>query len=174
MSVPTIYVADLEAYNNGSLRGIYIEFDEGITPDEIWNQINKFLEESPFPFSDEWDIHDSENFAGVSTTDIEHLCKVADLIHEHGESAVEGYFNMLGSDADPEQFGDYYIGCYESEEDFCEQNLGLAEQAEKIDVLDCGTLDIYIDWESVAHTVFMHAYFSHEVSHNEVQVYCRG
>jgi len=43
-----IYVADLAAYNNGRLHGLWIDCD-GATVESIWAQVNAMLRESPYP-----------------------------------------------------------------------------------------------------------------------------
>ena len=57
---PKIYVADLAAYNNGILHGVWIDACKDI--DTIWDDIHKILENSPLAGSEEWAIHDYEGF----------------------------------------------------------------------------------------------------------------
>ncbi|MBD2019242.1 antirestriction protein ArdA [Leptolyngbya sp. FACHB-36] len=171
---PRVYFADLAAYNNGRLRGVWVEFYEGIEPEEVQFAIDYMLHESE---GEEWRIDDSENFAGFQSWDLEKLCQVAALIHQHGEDAVKGYLAHLGNDADLDEFSDYYIGCYKSETAFCEERLGeeggICTAAEAIQVFDWATLDQYIDWEAIANDAFINSYYSHEVGHEEIHVYTR-
>lgn len=172
---PSIYFADLEAYNNGRLRGVWIEFSEGIDPDDVQFAIDAMLKGS---HGEEWRIDDRENFAGFESCDLEKLCAVAALIHKHGEEPVKGYFSHRGDDADPDEFTDYYIGSYKSESAFCEEHLGeeggICKAAEEIQVFDWATLDQFIDWERIANDAFINSYYSHEVGHAEIHVYLRG
>lgn len=46
-----IYVADLAAYNNGKLHGVWINACDDL--DDIQDQINKMLSESPEEFAEE-------------------------------------------------------------------------------------------------------------------------
>ena len=167
---PRVYFADLAAYNNGRLRGVWVEFFEGIQADDVQLAIDYLLHTSE---GEEWRIDDSENFAGFNSSDLEKLCEVAALIHQHGEEAVKGYLAHLGDDADLDEFSDYYIGCYKSEAAFCEEHLQIAEAAEAIQVFDWATLDQYIDWEAIANDAFINSYYSHEVGHEEIHVYSR-
>ena len=59
-----IYVADLAAYNNGKLHGVWINVTDDF--DDIREQINKMLASSPEGFSEECAIHDYEGFDGYS------------------------------------------------------------------------------------------------------------
>lgn len=167
---PRVYFADLAAYNNGRLRGVWVEFFEGIQADDVQLAIDYLLHTSE---GEEWRIDDSENFAGFTSSDLEKLCEVAALIHQHGEEAVKGYLTHLGDDADLDEFSDYYIGCYKSEAAFCEEHLQIVEAAEAIQVFDWATLDQYIDWEAIANDAFINSYYSHEVGHEEIHVYSR-
>ena len=174
MENPKIYFADLEAYNNGRLRGVWVEFFEGIEPDEVQFAIDAMLKDS---HGEEWRIDDRENFAGFESWDIEKLCKIAALIHEHEEGAVKGYLNCRGDDADPDEFTDYYMGCYESEKAFCEEHLGeeggICSAAEKIQVFSWATLDKFIDWEAIANDAFIESYYSYEEGYNQAHIYLR-
>ena len=55
-----IYVADLAAYNNGKLHGVWVDACADL--DEIWNAVNAMLKASPEPGPEEWAIHDYEGF----------------------------------------------------------------------------------------------------------------
>jgi len=59
-----IYVADLAAYNNGRLHGVWI--NACLDPEDIQEQVNKMLAESPEPDAEEYAIHDFEGFGGDS------------------------------------------------------------------------------------------------------------
>lgn len=167
---PRVYFADLEAYNSGRLRGVWVDFFEGIQPDDVQVAIDYLLHKSS---GDEWRIDDSENFAGFTCWDLEKLCEVAALIHEHGEEAVKGYLAHLGDDANLDEFSDYYIGCFKSEATFCEEHFQIAEAAETIQVFDWATLDQYIDWEAIANDAFINSYYSHDEGHEKIHVYLR-
>jgi len=57
---PRIYVACLAAYNNGKLRGEWIDANQD--DDAIFDDIKKILSTSPEPLAEEWAIHDYEGF----------------------------------------------------------------------------------------------------------------
>jgi antirestriction protein len=176
-SSPRIYVACLAAYNNGKLHGVWIEFSEGIEADDVQTAIDAMLKASPEPDAEEWDIHDSESFANFKSHDLEKLCQVAALIHEHGEEAVKGFISHVGESYIFEHtccFEDIYLGCFESEESFCEAHFSISEVAEQIQVFDWATLDQFIDWERIANDAFINSYYSHRPKYNEVYVYLRS
>ncbi|WP_416667935.1 antirestriction protein ArdA [Egbenema bharatensis] len=175
-SHPQIYVACLAAYNAGHLHGTWIEFTPDTDAEDVQAPIDEMLKRSPEPDAEEWDIHDSEHFAEFRSHDLELLCQVANLINEHGEGAVKGFIAHLGSvntAAEIDNFSDIYLGCYQSEADFCEEHFGIAEAAEKIQVFDWATLDQYIDWERIANDAFINSYFSHKEDYQTVHVYTR-
>lgn len=174
LSVPRVYFADIEAYNNGCIRGVWVNFVEGIEPDEVQFAIDALLKNS---HGEEWRIDDQEGFAEFKSCDLEKLCQVAAMIHEHGENAVKGWLSQRGDDAVLEEFADEYLGCFKSEADFCEQHLGneigITAAAEAVQVFDWGTLAQYIDWQSIAVDAFIQLYFSHQTGYETVHVYTR-
>lgn len=175
---PRIYVACLAAYNSGVLHGVWI--DAAQDADAIEAEIKAMLKTSPMPDAEEWEIHDSEEMAGVSGHDLEVISQVALLIQAHGTGAVEGYISHVGQGnlkAEIDNFSDIYIGCYTSESSFCEAHLGedggICSAAEGIQVFDGSTLDQYIDWDTIANDAFINSYFSHRESHDRLHVYLR-
>ena len=64
-----IYVADLAAYNNGILHGVWIDATQDI--DDIQEQINDMLASSPEEDAEEYAIRDDEGFAGYSISEYE-------------------------------------------------------------------------------------------------------
>lgn len=169
-TTPRIYFADVAAYNNGKLRGVWVDFFNGIEPDDVQVAIDYMLRGST---GDEWRIDDLENFARFNGCDLDALCSVAALIREHGEEPVKGYLVNCGDDADLSEFTDYYIGCFKSEAEFCEEHFAIAEAAEKIQVFSWAALDQYINWSAIAVDAFISSYSSHQVGQKEVHVYTR-
>ena len=95
---PRIYVADLAAYNNATLRGQWIDATQD--PEDILAEIQKMLAGSPEPEAEEWAIHDYEDFGDLRLSefeDIENVSRVAKLIEEHGPlvSALVSHFGGL-------------------------------------------------------------------------------
>jgi antirestriction protein len=95
---PRIYVADLAAYNGGTLQGEWIDATQD--PEDIHAEIQKMLAASPEPIAEEWAIHDYEGFGDLRLgefEDIENVSRVAKLIEEHGllVAAIVSHFGGL-------------------------------------------------------------------------------
>jgi antirestriction protein len=140
-----IYVADLAAYNNGKLHGVWIDATQEL--DDIQDQINEMLENSPEELAEEWAIHDYEGFESANLSEyasFETVCELADFITEHGELGAK-LMSHFGDDlAEARAAFEDYAGEYRSAADFAES---LHE--------DTGTeipesLRYYIDWQALA------------------------
>ncbi len=168
---PRIYVACLAAYNNGILHGAWIDADQDT--EEIWEQINAMLTASPIPGAEEWAIHDYEGFWGLhlsESEDIAHVHELAEAIEEHGE-AFALYADLVGENyATPESFQDSYHGEWNSEEDFAYdwwEQAGYLEQIPE-------ELRVYIDFERVAHDLFIDGFMSARDSSHNLHVFSRN
>lgn len=170
-STPRIYVACLAAYNNGKQHGEWIDCDQDA--DDIQEEMNQMLANSPEPDAEEWAIHDFENWHGIKigeNEDIERIADLAKLIEEYGK-AFAIYCGHYGKDVTEEDFKDDYRGQYEDEEDFVYQmwsECGTIKQLEEI-----GINESYIDWSAIARDWFIDSYFSVEVGYQETYVYSR-
>ena len=83
---PKIYVACLSAYNSGRLHGCWI--DAALDVDDIYEEINTMLENSPASGAKEWTIHDYQDFGDINLSEykcIETVTEVAEMLIEHGE-----------------------------------------------------------------------------------------
>ncbi len=81
-----IYIADLAAYNNGRLHGIWINACDELN--DIKAQINKMLATSPEGFAEEYAIHDYEGLGGYALNEyegIEAAHNIACFIAEYPE-----------------------------------------------------------------------------------------
>ena len=125
---PCIYVACLEAYNNGMLHGTWIDCTIGVN--YVKESIREMLGDSPEPYAAEWAIHDYECFGSYSVDEyenIDELCEIAELLtEEQGELVIE-IMNHLGSgtiiETAKEFLEDNYQGCYQDLEDYAIQTL---------------------------------------------------
>ncbi len=64
-----IHVADLAAYNDGKLHSVWVDATQDL--DDIQEQINKMLSESPEGFAEGYAIHDYKGFGGYSVSEYE-------------------------------------------------------------------------------------------------------
>ena len=137
-----IYIADLAAYNNGKLHGVWIDATQDL--DDIQGQIQKMLAASPEEFSEEYAIHDYEGFNGYGLSEyegIERVQEIACFIEEHPDIAGE-LLNYFGGDLEDSKkaIEENYCGCYQSLADYAQElTEGTAEIPEN--------LAFYIDYE---------------------------
>ena len=139
-----IYVADLSAYNNGKLHGVWINATDDL--DNIQEQINNMLRKSPEGFAEEYAIHDYEGFAGYSLGEYEGIQtaqNIACFIEEHPEIAGE-LLSHFGGDIEgaKQALEENYCGCHQSLADYAEE---LTEETTQIPE----SLSFYIDYEKM-------------------------
>ncbi len=118
-----IYVADLAAYNNGKLHGVWIDACDDL--DSIQDQIRGVLAESSEELSEEFAIHDYEGFGSYGLSEFESLEKVHEMacfITEHPVIGGELLSFYGGSLEDAKTAaGENYAGCYKAVSEFAEQ-----------------------------------------------------
>lgn len=165
-----IYVADLQAYNNGTLYGKWIDADQ--SEEEILEEIQEMLKNSPYPNSEEWAIHDYEGFGNYSISEhesIENVSQLAQSINEHGE-AFTLYASDVGFDYALEHFEEAYQGEWDSEEDFAENlidDLGYLNEIPE-------HLQFYFDYEKFTRDLFINDYVSFTLPNYNVAVFNRN
>ena len=167
---PRIYVACLAAYNNGQLRGAWIDADQ--SADAIHEAIRAMLASSPIPGAEEWAIHDYEDFGGIQLSeyeDIDRVAEIAALLVEYGEP-FGAWADYYGDAVSAEGFQDAYRGEYESEEAYAEELVDdtgmLAEVPEN--------LRYYFDYGRFARDLFMSDMHSVRSGHGTVYVFERN
>jgi antirestriction protein len=118
---PKIYVADLEAYNNGKLVGEWLDLSDYNDADELMDAIQDFLKTSG---GGEYAIHDYENLPSsmyseyMGKRDFEEIYQMIDLAKDNNlplEVAME-VVSQYGESA-----LDEYNGVYDSAVDFAEE-----------------------------------------------------
>lgn len=172
--VSRIYVADLAAYNDGELRGCYIELGADTTADEIQEQIAKMLKDSPY-HGEEWAVHDYDgDIAGLASVlgewpDLERLAHVGNMAAKHGPAYV-AYTLHEGLDY-ADDFEDVYCGEWESEEQYAED---MADDCGLVAEMGNNPLAPYIDWEAFARDLFMTDYYSVQTPSYLVYVFRRA
>ncbi len=95
-----IYVADLAAYNNRKLHGVWINACDDL--EDIQKQINEMLANSPETDAEECAIHDYEGFGGYALDEyegIEATHEIACFIDEYPDFGGE-LLNNFGGDLD--------------------------------------------------------------------------
>jgi antirestriction protein len=115
MPEPQIYVADLAAYNNGILHGLWL--DAAREPDAIHEDINAMLAASPEPGAEEFAIHDYEQFGSCRVHEydsIELVSAIARGIKQYGYAFAAWADVQEGEPELLDDFEEAFIGEYES------------------------------------------------------------
>lgn len=161
-----IYVADLAAYNNGKLHGVWINACDDV--EDIQEQINKMLAESPEGFAEEYAIHDHEGFGSYSLSEyawLESVHEVACFIDEHGDLGAELLAHFSNLDEARDAIEDKYAGCYKNVADFAEE---LTEECTQIPE----NLARYIDYNAMAYDMEVGGdIFTIELAHGDVHIF---
>ncbi|MBX3630769.1 MAG: antirestriction protein ArdA [Nitrosomonas sp.] len=162
-----IYVADLAAYNNGKLHGVWINATDDL--DDIQEQVNQMLAESPAGFAEEYAIHDYEGFDGYALSEYEGLKtahEIACFIEEYPDFGGE-LLNNFGGDLGEARTAaeENYCGCYKSLADFAEE---LSEETSQIPE----NLAYYIDYERMGRDVELSGdIYTIETAFEEVHIF---
>lgn len=161
-----IYVADLAAYNDGILHGVFIDPTEDL--DLIWEQINDMLKRSPVEMAEEYAIHDYEGFQGYSISEyegIERVHEIACFIQEFPDFGGEllNYFSDL--DSARKMAEEAYYGCFESIADYAQE---LTEGCQDIPK----NLAFYIDYDRMGRDMELSGdIFTIEATHDQVHIF---
>jgi len=164
---PRLYVACLAAYNNGILHGRWIDASTDV--DEMQEEIEAMLKESPVPEAEEWAIHDSEGFGRELVeeyTGLEHIVRMIEFIEEHGKLGVPVLEYCCGDVVDARQTIENYVGMHESLEDYARE---LTEECYTIP----DNLAHYIDYEAMARDMAINDVMTIETAWNEVHIFMR-
>ncbi|WP_018416229.1 antirestriction protein ArdA [Teredinibacter turnerae] len=166
MCEPRIYVADLAAYNNGKLHGVWI--DAALELDDIQDAVAKMLKASPEGFAEEYAIHDYEGFGSYRVSEyegLESVHEVACFIEEHEELGAELLAHFSSIDEARTAIDENYAGCYESVADFAEE---LTEDSVQIPE----SLARYIDYNAMAYDMEVGGdIFTIELGYREVHIF---
>ena len=162
---PRIYVAGLAAYVNGILHGAWIDVED---EDSLREAVRDILKTSPIPDSEEYAIHDYENFDGVTINEYDSFARVVEIAEfirncpDFGGKLLEYYG---GDIEDAENALERYNGEYESLADFAEE---LTESTTQIPE----SLKYYIDYKSMARDMEMNGdVFTIETGYKEIHVF---
>ncbi len=163
-----VYVADLAAYNNGFLHGVWI--DATLDPDEMQEQVNEMLKATPLDEeAEEFAIHDYEGFGAYQVSEyegLESVHEVACFLEEFGEVAgdVLSHFGDNLEDA-RKALEENYSGCYSSLADYAEE---LTTETSEVPE----HLAYYIDYERMGRDMEMSGdIFTVETGYQEVHVF---
>lgn len=145
--MPRIYVASLSDYNAGNLLGTWIDLPAD--PDDVQAQIAAMLAQSKFEPAEEWAIHDHDGFEDITIgeyTPIPDVCRIADLLEEHGDAFVCAMGNFRDVDEAEKACRNSYQGAFDSLEDYARQYLDDTGQLQNVP----GDLLAYFDFQAFA------------------------
>ena len=161
-----IYMADLAAYNNGMLHGVWIDATD--EPDTIQEQINTMLENSPIAGAEEYAIHDYEGFGGYAVSEdegIQAVHEIACFIEEHGEIAAELISHFSTLEEAQKAMEEDYQGEYASLSDYAQE---ITEETSEVP----SHLEFYIDYDRMGRDMEMSGdIFTIETGYQEVHVF---
>lgn len=166
MCEPRIYVADLAAYNNGKLHGVWV--DATLDLDDIQEAVAEMLKTSPEEGAEEYAIHDYEGFGSYRVREyegLESVHEVACFIEEHEELGAELLAHFSSIDEARTAIDENYVGCYDSVADFAEE---LTEDSVQIPE----SLARYIDYNAMAYDMEVGGdIFTIETGYQEVHIF---
>lgn len=128
---PSIYVADLAAYNAGIFHGKWILL-EGKDSDDVYQEIEAMLAEgaklhSQFPGEkhEEFAIHDYEGFGPIKVREYDSISDLVEHV-ERMDDDPDKYFAYISAMGDGDGFDpDNIMGPYDSTEDYAWEMLDL-------------------------------------------------
>lgn len=155
---PRIYIADLEAYNQGSLVGRWVDLEDITSEDCLTEAIEDILEDG----HEEWAVHDHEDVGNLGEyPGVDRIVELAELYAQLGDEyeAYLGYADHVGGSPDVDTFRDAYVGHYDSELAYSEEYFDaclLSEVPQNV--------RMYIDYESFSRDQFINDCFSVDTS----------
>lgn len=162
-----IYVADLAAYNNGKLHGVWIDATNDL--DAIWKQVSQMLAKSPEGFAEEYAIHDHEGFGGYALSEyagLETAHEIACFIEEYPDFGGE-LLNNFGDNLEEARTAaeENYCGCYKSLADYAQE---LTEDTTHIPE----SLAYYIDYERMGRDMELNGdVYTIETGYEEIHIF---
>ena len=153
---PSVYVGTYGKYNDGSLRGLWIDLSSFNDYDEFIKFCKAIHADEEYPelmaqddecFPREWY---TEGF--MSEDDFKHILEYSDMCDKHGADAVNDYMEFNDS---LDNFEEDYCGKWDSEEDFARN---IIEECYNLEEM-MGSLANYFDYEHFADELFTWDYY---------------
>ena len=159
MDEPAIYIANLAAYNAGSLRGAWINPSSDV--DDLHEQILAAIGGNA---DNEWAIHDYNNFPNLGEhASVKDIAKVAEMLDDHDHDAVNAAIDEAGVrylDQAASMLDNGFREFDKREDEAMEE---YAQELADDGVLDAKFLLRYVDWERVGRDL---RHDLHVVEHN--------
>ncbi len=155
---PKIYVACLASYNAGILHGCWI--NATLDVDGIDKEIQNMLEQSPIAGAEEYAIHDSNDFFGITINEYDDLKRIHDIatfLEQYGKVGALLINEGFGVESATSVIENKYVGCYANEMDFAHELF-----SELYGDSTPGYIMAYIDYEQYCKDIFIDSFFSLE------------
>ena len=143
-----IYVASLSHYNQGILKGTWLDIDN-LSGDEIKDKIQEYLDSIGV---EEYAIHDHEGLDPIYS-EYPNFYEVSSYIkacNEFTKEAVES-FVISFSISELDDFNDLYMGKYDSEEEFATEFIESTGELDQIPEV----FRYYFDYDMYARDLFI-------------------
>lgn len=151
---PSVYVGTYAKYNDGSLRGLWIDLTTFDDYDEFINFCKAIHadEEDPELMAQDYECFPREwyNEGFICEEDFDHIKEYWKLCEKHSVEAVDAFMGWGGESL--EHFEDCYLGEYDSEEDYARQFVDDCYDLER----QMGNLAYYFDYKAFARELFMY------------------
>ncbi|MBD5505637.1 MAG: antirestriction protein ArdA [Lachnospiraceae bacterium] len=148
---PSVYVGTYAKYNEGSLRGLWIDLSSFNDYDEFINFCKAIHadEEDPELMAQDYECFPRQWYTEgfMSEDDFDHILEYSDMCDKHGNDAVDDYLEFHDS---LDNFEEAYCGEWDSEEDFARHIVEECYNLEKM----MGSLANYFDYEAFARELF--------------------
>jgi len=147
-----VYVGTYAKYNDGSIYGAWIDLTK-IIDEEDFNELCKaihYLEEDPEFMLQDWQSIPSKYISesGLNSEFWEYL-----EVYQ-GTDNTEALKKFVEYGYEPHNFSSYYMGCYDSEQEYAE---ALLEETGELNEIP-EHLRYYFDYESYASDLFINDY----------------
>ena len=148
---PSVYVGTYAKYNDGSLRGLWIDLSSFNDYDEFINFCKAIHadEEDPELMAQDYECFPREWYTEgfMSEDDFDNILEYSDMCDKHGVDAVDDYMEFNDS---LDNFEEAYCGEWDSEEDFARHIVEECYNLKKM----MGSLANYFDYEAFARELF--------------------
>ena len=147
----SIYIASLSHYNQGILKGTWLDIDN-LSSNDIKNEIQSYLDSIGV---EEYAIHDHENLEAVYSEypDFDEVVLYIEACNKFSKESVDSFLSIL-SVSELDSFSDLYMGEYDSQEDFATEFL---ESTGELDLIP-KSLRYYFDYEMYARDLFIESF----------------
>ena len=144
---PSIYVANLGAYNDGRLVGKWLDlttFNNDV--EKLQEEVDKVANSLGAYYGDEWAIHDYSNFPNMGENpDLEKVIEIAEKIEQEGFDKINAFLEVYSIE-DLEHFEDSYCGHWNNFQEYAEDYFDNCYEVPE-------HLENYIDYEKFAQTL---------------------